>query len=130
MKASITISRPSFGDGRNKIVVQIKDSLSKIRFLEVEIDLDIFTAALTGLSEQECDIKVKSLELVGKKKEQKHISFNMPKHNYENRNDIAMKYAKEILKDGWLFNGYLGSKDSFTGHGDDVQCNSTIYRYI
>ena len=61
MKGSISISRPSFGDGRQKISIQIKDIDSRVSFLDVEIDLDLFSSALTGLSEQACDFKVRGL---------------------------------------------------------------------
>jgi len=130
MKGSISISRPSYGDERKKILIQIKDKASKVGFVCVEVDLDVFSSVLTGLSEQDCEFNVKSLEFIGKEKETKPISFKMPTHNYENRKDIAIGCANKILSDGWMFNKYLGSKDSFTGHGDDVYCNSTAYRYV
>ena len=130
MKGSITISRPSFGDDRQKISIQVKDKSSNVRFLEVEIDLDTFSKVLTGLSEQECELTVRDLQFVGMKKERMPFSFKMPKHDYSNRKEIANKYAENALTDGWIFNGYLGSQDSFTGSGDDIYCNSTIYRYV
>lgn len=130
MKGKITISRPSFGDYRQKIVIQIKDDLSKVRFVDVEIDLDIFSKVLTGLSEQECELTVRNLQFVGMKKERIPFSFKMPKHDYSNRKEVANAHAKTLLDDGWVFNGYLGSKDSFTGSGDEIYCNSSIHRYI
>ena len=72
----------------------------------------------------------KGLEFVGKKKETQPIRFKMPEHNYSNRKEVAIDCANDQLTDGWMFSGHLSSKNSFTGTGDDIYCNSTIYRYV
>jgi hypothetical protein len=130
MKGSISISRPSYADGKQVILIQVKDKSSRVRFLDIEIDLDLFAKVITGLSEQDCNLTVRKLGAVGKEKETMPFSFKMPEHDYHNRNKVANDYAKKALTDGWIFNGYLGSKGSFTGQGDDIRCNSTIYRYV
>lgn len=46
----ITISRPSRGDGKESIVVEVRCNKSKVRFLELELDLEDFAMLMTGLS--------------------------------------------------------------------------------
>ena len=72
MKSKLTISRPSFGDGKEAIAIHIKDELSGKTIVEVHVGYSDFAEALTGLgavpSEVERLLDSGDLEKVGKKK--------------------------------------------------------------
>lgn len=48
-KASIAIARPSCGDGRQYIAIRIQDESSRVILADLEIPLDQFAQAVTGL---------------------------------------------------------------------------------
>lgn len=55
---SITISRPSYGDGTKAIEIRVRDDQNHITFLELRISLEDFAEALTGLGQCPCQIEV------------------------------------------------------------------------
>jgi len=65
MKGKLSITRPHISKGKEKIVLEVKDVLSNVQFLTVEVDLDVFTRALTGRSEVDCDMKFRALDRIG-----------------------------------------------------------------
>lgn len=130
MKGTITISRPSYGDGRQKISIQVKDVLSKTRFLEIEIDYDKFAQLITGLSELDCDLTVKGLQNVGKTLETKPFSFPFPDRNYTNGREEAAKEAERLCPEGWIVDPYFCSKDSFQGYGKECTAHTRIKRWV
>lgn len=130
MKGTLTISRPSYGDDRKKISIEVKDSNSNVRFLDVEIDLDLFAAALTGLNDQKCDIKVKKLDLVGKTVERDNIEFKLPECNFSNRKEAAKVECNLIVVDGWVLNDNFSSQNSFFQKGGNDWARARLIRWI
>ena len=130
MEGRLTISRPCYGDDRRKISIQVKDVGARITFLEVEIDYDKFTQAITGLSSMECDLTTRGLDCVGKTMETKPFSFPFPHKNYGNMKEKAVKMAKELCPEGWTVDTYFGSKDSFQGCGKDCVAHTKITRWV
>lgn len=57
MKGKLTISRPSYGDNREKINIVVRDQASRLKFLSIEIDYADFTKCITGLSEVSCVLR-------------------------------------------------------------------------
>lgn len=129
MKGTLTISRPSYGDERKKISIQVKDSSSNVRFLDVEIDLDLFAAALTGLCDQECDIKVRKLDLVGKTVERSNIEFKLTECNFSNRKEVAKAECKLIVVDGWVLNDNFSSQNSFFQQGGNDWARARLIKW-
>lgn len=112
-KAQLSINRPSYSDGQKKIIIRVEDVDAGIQFLELEIDMDKFTECLTGLSGVNCEMEVRGLKNVGKKKERNTIKFKMPKCGYSERKEIAYQEALKHTPEGWIPSSYFSSKGSF-----------------
>lgn len=130
MKGSITISRPSYGDGRELIVVQIRDGDSGERFLDVEIGYNDYAKLITGQSEIPCDLKVRNLDHVGKVRETDTIEFPFSSVYCDNRDEKAIEEAKKYTPDGWICDNYFGSQTSFFSKDDTGYAKATIRRWI
>lgn len=128
MKGRLTISRPSYGDGRKKISIQVKDENAGIRFLEMEVDLDKFTNALTGLCEQECDVKVTGLQNIGKKIERSKIEFEMTEDRFNK--EVAKRVCESLLTDGWQLRDSFSSQGSFFKENGKNMARANIVRWV
>lgn len=112
-KAALTISRPSYSNGKQKISISVEDVDAVIDFLEIEIDLDEFARCITGLGMAKCEMEVRGLKNVGKKRESMDIVFEMPDVDYNKKLETAQRLAKEAAPEGWESSVYFGSQDSF-----------------
>lgn len=112
MKGNITISRPSYGDGRKIITIQVKDHDAVARFLDIEISYENFAQLITGLSEVDIDFTVRDLDHVGKTREIKPLMFPI-NAGFDDRVDVAIKEAKKHTPDGWIADTYFRSQNSF-----------------
>ena len=133
MKGKLTISRPQYHDNRKLISIQVKDGLSKTRFLDIEISYADFAECLTGMSEMECELKTRDLDKVGLKKETKSITFEFPECIYTNRKEIAYKMACKIVNanhDGWIASDYFGSKGSFFTQDGISMAKANLSRWV
>lgn len=129
MKGSLTISRPSYGDGRRKIRICVRDELSRNQFLEVEIDYAEFTEALTGMSETEIDFQVYGLENVGKLRvfEKRQIVYPDTPYNKASMESWLIENAQE---EGWIVNPYLGSQQSVIHVDGKTLLNYTVTKFV
>ncbi|WP_318826004.1 hypothetical protein [Providencia sp. PROV252] len=129
MKGKLTISRPTYGDGRELISVVVRDGASRINFLEIEINYSDFTKAITGLSEVDCELTIRGLEQVGKKKITEARTALCPsrlvgKDAYEN----WLKENKQ--EEGWKLDAYLGSKGSVEYTENGVILNYQVIKFV
>ena len=133
-KAQLSITRPQ-GFGPKKVKITVRDTDAVVEFLEVEIDLDKFTECLTGLSGVDCDMEFRRLEVVGKVREHKELTFKMPDSAGFYDKDGARAEAPKPTPDGWEFSDYFGSQDSFfskeTQEGDRGEwARTSIMRWV
>ena len=129
-KGQLTITRPSYGCGKQKIAIRIKDTDAVTRFLDIEIDLDKFTKCITGLAEIECDIEYRNLDHVGKKRETMSLEFEMPGKSRHNRKEIAFALGKKCAPEGWTCSNYFSSQDSFFSVGDKDYAKTHATRWV
>ncbi len=134
-KARLTISRPSYGDGREKIHIEVMDEASRIRFLELEVELDVFTKVLTGRSEGGCDMTFRELENVGKVKESRDVITEMPAVTYQDRDEVAQRVcqvavSQEDEEGGWKVSRYFVSKGSFFREDGVDWVRGRAYRWV
>lgn len=129
MEGKLTISRPSYGCGKEKVSIEVKDNLSKERFLTIEIDYDVFTKVLMGCAELPCDIEVRHLKRVGMRKETKPLEFIMP-DGYSEMKENARKAAAENTPEGWEANTHFGSQNSFFTREGKGWARTTISRWV
>ena len=130
LKGKITISRPTYGDGKKSIEISVKDESSRNTFLTVHIGLEEFAEALTGLSYVDCDLEVRALRVVGKTKETKPLKFKMPEGAGGRDSDAAKEACREFVDDGWTASNYFGSQDSFFQQDGEVWAKTHQYRFV
>jgi hypothetical protein len=143
LEGKITISRPSSGHDRPDYVrIAIRDKTSHMEFLEVEIDMAEFALALTGLSEQDCVLKTRRLDAVGKIRESQPMTFvltdeYMAKYKLESYDRAGLKahlnHDPEGLfhEEGWDLSTYLGTQNSVTPNSPDgIRINTHRVRYV
>lgn len=132
MKGTLQITSPSYGDGRKCVKISVKDSASRMKFIEVEIDYEQFTQALMGVyTSDNCEIKTRDLEHIGKTIVKKEVIAEMPKeYNYISRHKLAKEACEKILTEGWFAPTYFGSKDSFIMEDGVEYCKGIAFKYM
>lgn len=143
LEGRITISRPSSSDDRPEYVrIAIRDEVSRMTFLEVEVDMADFALALTGASEQSCVIKPHRLNTVGKVRESQPMTFvltdeYMTKYGLQSYNKAGIRAHLEqdpegrFHEEGWDLSTYLGTHHSITPNSPDgIRINTYRVRYV
>ncbi len=103
LKGKLSISRPTYGDGRKLINITLVDEISGSEFLDLEIPTQQFAECLTGLSRVECEFEYRP-DRVGLRYEHKteRVPFLYPFGVNEEDRDKAAKAACEPFEtDGW-----------------------------
>ncbi|CAK7037105.1 hypothetical protein [Providencia rettgeri] len=129
MKGKLTISRPSYGDNREKINIVVRDQASRLKFLSIEIDYADFTKCITGLSEVSCDLIVNELENVGKKKITENRSVICPIRSYE-KGILRDWLINNKQEDGYILDPYLGSQSSIQMCDEGAVLNYRVIKYV
>lgn len=132
MKGSITISRPSYGDGREKIRICVRDKASRGEFCEILVDYADFAKALTGLSETPMDFTCRGLENVGKKRVVEQRRIAAPGDGLHKREFMQNWLLENAQEPGWQINSYLGSQSSITRDHDTgiYYLNYSVFKFV
>lgn len=143
LKGKISISRPSSSDDRPEYVrIAIRDETSRMGFLEVEVDMAEFALALTGLSEQDCTLRTRRLDAVGKVRETQSMTFvltdeYMAKYGLESYNRLGLRaHLKQdpegrFNEAGWELSTDINSQSSVTPNNPDgIRINTYRVRYV
>ena len=126
IKGHVSINR----DSRDIIKISVVDEASRAQFLEIHLTPENFAMAVTGLSHMECDMEVRKLDVVGKKKyvEQRVTYCPLSDHNRTILGEWLLQNAQET---GWIIDTYLGSQNSISraedGKGQNLRYS--VYRY-
>lgn len=143
LKGKLTISRP-FGSRANTnphIRIVVRDDVSHIEFLKLEIPLANFAECLTGLSEMDCEFDVHGTHNVGKKKEMERVTVLLSHALLKERgicshDKMALeKYLKDdpdhlFHKPGWHLDNYLRTQSSVVNLKDAIEVNARRYRWV
>ncbi|EMF8482790.1 hypothetical protein V4E48_004105 [Morganella morganii] len=129
MKGKITISRPSYGDGRDVINIQVRDNVSRIKFLDIEIDCADFARAVTGLSETDCRLSVRGLDSVGKIKITEARKALCPR-GISGKENMTKWLHDNKQEDGWILDSYLGNKSSVEYTENGYILKYRVIKYI
>jgi len=129
-KARLTISRYQ-GDGGG-IHIRVKDEEAGIEFLDLEVSLEEFANALTGMGMVPANMEVRGIENVGKRIERMTFTFPLPEYTtYKDRKRIAAQVAQEVAPEGWTASSYFGSQESFfTGEDGLIHARTSLYRWV
>jgi hypothetical protein len=124
--SKVTISRNS----HDVIHIQIKDTASGARFVEVHMTPEDFAMAITGLSEIEAPAFVRDLHVVGQNKITEPRTVVCPLDTHEK--EVLRAWVQEHCQEpGWQLSAYLGSQTSVAyNHADRTNTlRYSVYRY-
>lgn len=123
----ISISR----DSRDRINIRIEDDVSGIRFLDVNMSLQDFAFAVTGLSNQPITGELRGLEYLGKKKIMENRQVLAPK-GLSGKAEQEQWLVDNCQEKGWLLNKYLGSQTStqYDFNEEAYKLNYSVYKYV
>ena len=125
MKANVSISKPTGGDGIPSIAIDIGDTASHLTIVRVEIGLKEFAEALTGLAFCDAEIthivNASYIDKLGKIKETKSIFV---KKAFMDESE-QKRLVKEAIPEGWeLWSDGCSSQQ----HGE--QHKAIVCRYV
>jgi hypothetical protein len=129
VKVKMTITRPSYGDNKQRISITVTDNASHIQFLDLEMKLDDFACMMTGLAHVEAIGEARGLENVGKTKESKELIFELPNDTYSAR-EVAPKTCQNFADPGWTASPYFNSQNSFFKKDDKQFARTHQYRFV
>lgn len=99
IKGRISISRITSNTPHGSWVrISLEDANSFIRFVDVDIDFEQFGNAITGQSDQPCDIELRGLDFLGKKHEHKTEFIKWPRGAEEGIIELEVQMYEV---DGW-----------------------------
>ena len=101
MNGKITISRYNDFGNKDPIHILITDVRSGIRFCDVQMSLENFTKAITGVSLQDCEFFVREMNKIGMKRELKHEFIQRPEGFSSWSNNEKIEFLKPYNIDGW-----------------------------
>jgi hypothetical protein len=125
----LSISRPSYGDGRRKINLTIQDDASRVQFVDLEINLEHMMEALTGLSHCPCEVEVRGLAYVGKTKVTERREIVCPLKSCKTE-DLRRWLVENAQEDGWILDSYLGSQGSTASHSEGTLLRYNVYKFV
>ena len=130
---NLTISRPSYSDGTKVIRITVEDELSGIEFLTVEVGLEQFAEALTGLGAMDCQLEVYP-DQIGKRAERKaewvpmEITFLLDGAAREAAHRVALA---PFEVDGWrAIGGRLGNRHYHSKRDGQDGYTVSFVRYV
>lgn len=126
----ITISRPTYGDGRGEVVrIEVKDALSQKNFANIELSYADFTQAITGFSHVPMKFELRGSELVGLKKvvEERSVIAPAECHDTQSLRDWLVANCQE---EGWEIDLFLGSQRSIAYVQEGTRLNYSVFRYV
>jgi hypothetical protein len=132
MKGTVSISRTTGGSTDSSVRISVRDELSGIEFVEIELSVEAFGSAITGLSSVKGRMLVNGLKHVGKKHERTTAKIEIPKELYSNRPKIKKWLEENAQREGWILSTYLGSQNSIVADykEDKHYANISYHRYV
>lgn len=125
INTKISISR----DSKDIIHIRVQDASSCNDFIDVNISLENFTYAITGLSEVECSSEVKKLDTIGKYRVVEKRSIVCPLDTYD-KNIFSQWLTDNCQEHGWELNTYLGSQNSVVYKNNSYILNYSVVKYV
>ena len=129
MDVKVTITRTN----HDKIRIYLTDELSRVEFVQLEMDPAEFALALTGLAAQPSNCTVHGLEYVGKRKVREPRSIECPLPGYQGKDKLQQWLLDNAQEEGWTIDPYLGSQTSVSYHSGaegGVTLRYSVYKYI
>ena len=110
--------------------IEVYDEAACIRFLEIKLDQEQTCEALARLAHTPCVIEARELQNVGKVRESRDFTFQMPDDAVYRDKKVAQRLANELCPDGWRASTYFGSQNSFYTQDGKEYARTTIHRWV
>lgn len=130
MIGKITISKVQGSSFEDKVLIRIQDESSRIEFFRGYMSLKDYGSLITG-SRGDVEFTLTNIENVGKIKETKELSFEVPHDQRFHRHEWAEKNCQVFADKGWTAESYFGSQNSFySGGNGKLYAVTRQYRYV
>lgn len=97
IEGELSISRPSGGDGEQRIEIRFVDRASRTTFATAVLSLEQFSLAVTGLYLADVKMEIDSLALVGRKKLTR-TEFVSTSGDFRNDDALKLELCKPVMK--------------------------------
>ena len=123
---NITINR----DNRDVINIRLQDKCSRAEFVDVQMTLEDFTLAITGLAKVEVKGEVRGLEVLGKIRVNEPRSVVYPGNTFDDRSKQEAFIMDNCQEEGWTVQATPRSQGSIkTVEGNTVLTYSVV-KYV
>lgn len=131
LKGKISFTRPSRGGDVDQVVsIQIQDCASRINFLEIDVPLEQFALAVTGLSAQACDLTVRGLNRVGTKKvTESREALYTGEHAY-NKDKLRAWLIETKQEEGWTLDPYVAHQNAIYPVDGGMMVRYSVYKFV
>ena len=131
LKGKISITRPSRGGDVDQVIsIQIQDCASRVHFLEIDVPLEQFALAITGLSEQPCDLTVRGLNRVGTRKVvEAREALYTGEHAY-NKDKLRAWLIETKQEEGWTLDPYVAHQNAIYPVDGGTMVRYSVYKFV
>lgn len=126
MKGKITISK-SFND---KVYIILRDEISDIDFVEVELSLEEFSKGLFGLACRPCEFETRELNKLGKERICEKFEFGISALSKSEAEQKIKELNEDPNNTEWEYSDYFGSKGSFIRRDNKTYAVTTRCKYV
>lgn len=137
INARLQIGRATSNVNDDYIRISIADETSGVTFVELEVPLAQFAEAITSLSVGDIPAKVRGLDLIGKRHENKTVLVEIEPgthmHGDAYMAAVAEAVAEQHEVDGWKASEYelrQWNGHRFTREGDREFYSVILHRYV
>ena len=127
MKLDAKISILVDEDGAN---IEIEDALSNETIAKINLPPETFCAALGRLVYNRCELVMGDKDKFGKRMENKKFEFKLPDSDIYRRKEIAKEEIKKVCPNGWEFDNYFDSQDSFFSKDGESWARCIIRQWV
>lgn len=126
-KGNISITR----DSNNMINIRLRDKASRTEFVDVQMTLEDFASAVTGLAELNVVGTVRGLEQVGKVRVLESRQTIYPGNSYDDRAKQESYIVENCQEEGWELLPALRSQGSIQrGTTGETLLNYSVVKYV
>lgn len=126
-RGNISITRSS----NNMINIRLRDKLSRTEFVDVQMTLEDFASAVTGLAEVDVVGDVRGLDRVGKVKVLESRQTTYPGNSYDDRSKQESYIIENCQEDGWELLPALRSQGSIQkGTTGEILLKYSVVKYV
>lgn len=131
LKGKLTITRPSRGGDVDQVVsIQIVDCASRVHFLEVDVPLEAFALAVTGLSSQPCELLVRGLHRVGTKKvTEAREALYTGEHGWD-KTKLREWLVETKQEEGWTLDPYVAHQNATYQVDEGTMVRYAVYKFV